>query len=127
MQKWKKYAGLETDFTKSVAKYLDHLKVLYTHVPNELKANIRFSKSGAAYSPTGNKLKQMGKKAGVPDILIFEPRGQYNGLAIELKCGYNKPSPEQEWWLTGLQMRNWLTLWSNSLDEVMYTIENYLK
>ena len=29
--------------------------------------------------------------AGMPDVMIFDPRGEYSGFAVELKAGYNKP------------------------------------
>ena len=126
-KQFKKYVGSESDFTKSVARYLDSIGVLYTHVANELKTNIKFSKGGKAYSPTGNKLKAMGKKSGVPDFLIFEPNSSFVGYAIELKVGSNKTSPEQKEWLKRLENNKWKTLVSYSLDEVINEIDNYLR
>ncbi|MDQ7033065.1 MAG: VRR-NUC domain-containing protein [Desulfonauticus sp.] len=107
----------EDDFQIEIARLLDLKNVLWTHVANERKANVSY----------GRKLKRMGVKSGVPDILIFEPRKNYNGLAIELKVGYNKPTTNQIKWLDDLKKRNWLALWSNSTDEVIDVITNYLK
>lgn len=41
------------------------------------------------------KAKISGNKKGVPDIVLPYPNKKYHGLYIELKHGYNKPSPHQ--------------------------------
>jgi hypothetical protein len=62
---------------------------------------------------TARDLKAEGVKAGVPDVLYPVPRriGEvgYAGLAIEMKFGKNKTTPEQEWWLGMLQVNGWRT------------------
>jgi hypothetical protein len=113
--KKERYKGKEDDFQKSIARYLNSLGVLWMHPPNEIKAKVQYM----------SKRKAMGVKSGVPDVLIFEPRGKYIGLAIELKAGYNKPSENQLKWIEDLNKRGWLALWSNSLDEVLDVIEEY--
>ena len=111
-----KYEGTEDQFQTTIARYLDSLGVLYTHVANERKTSPQ----------AGARLKRKGVKSGVPDILIFEPRAQYNGLAIELKVGYNKISENQTAWLEKLSTNGWMVMWSNDLDKVIETIDNYL-
>lgn len=54
-------------------KYPD---ALFTIAPNGFKLPI-----GVAI-----KMSRMGYKKGTPDILVFEPRGQYKGLFIEMKA-----------------------------------------
>lgn len=44
------------------------------------------------------KLKAEGVKAGVPDICLPVPRGDYAGLWIELKVKGNKPTEVQRQW-----------------------------
>jgi hypothetical protein len=117
MPQWAKYKGTEADLQKTVAAYLNMCGVLWMHAPNEIKAKPVYMA----------KRKAMGVKPGVPDVLIFEPRGTYNGLAIELKVGYNLPSEAQQQWLDDLEARGWFVKWSRSLDEVMYVIDTYLK
>jgi hypothetical protein len=112
-----RYIGKEDDFQITVARYLDSLGVLWCHVTNEGMIPIHYRA----------KLKRKGLKNGVPDVLIFEPNKQYNGLAIELKANYNKPSPEQLEWIAKLNTLGWSALCSNSLDEVINIIDNYLK
>ena len=111
----------------SIASFLDTKKILWTHIANEGKTTIIQNKTGKWFSPTGNKNKAKGKKKGVPDILIFDINRDYCGFAIELKVGYNTTSEEQVYWLEQLKIIGWKTLVSNSLDEVIFEVENYLK
>lgn len=115
--KYAKYQGSEEDLQKTLARYLDLLGLVWVHPPNEIKAKPQYLK----------KRKALGVKAGVPDVLIFNPSGKYNGLAIELKVGYNKPSQAQLDWLDKLAGLGWLTLVAYSLDEAIEVIDNYIK
>jgi hypothetical protein len=92
-----RYIGKEDDFQITVARYLDSLGVLWCHVTNEGMIPIHYRA----------KLKRKGLKNGVPDVLIFEPNKEYNGLAIELKANYNKPSTEQLNWIAMLGALGW--------------------
>lgn len=62
---------------------------------------------------TAAKLKRMGVRAGVPDILMpivnAAPIGGefFVGLAIELKAGKNTTTEEQDAWLECLQLNGW--------------------
>lgn len=62
------------------AKYREvarpELKLLH-HCPN----------GGSRNKAEAVKLKQMGVKAGVPDLHLPVPKGSYNGLYIEMKYG----------------------------------------
>lgn len=115
----------------ALADYLDRLKVktkrrrlLWCHVPNGGSRNII----------EATKLKRMGVKRGVLDVLIFDPPtvlDQKNipiylsGMAIELKHGKNKPTQYQEMWLTDLIHRDWLTFVSYSIDDSIKLIQKY--
>ena len=61
----------EDDLQMACAQYLDLMGWLWCHVGNERKTSPR----------AGARLKKKGVKSGVPDILIFEPRGKYHGLS----------------------------------------------
>jgi len=105
----------EDELQKAVARLLDHSGLLWCHVPN----------GGQRNAITGAKLKKMGTKRGVPDVLIFSrgcaPDGCYRfPLALELKVGYNKPSKEQHQWLADLRDEGWRC-------EVCYSMDNVLK
>jgi hypothetical protein len=61
---------------------------------------------------TAKMLSLSGVRAGVPDLLIFDPPpgGGYVGTAIELKrIKGGRPTARQKRWLEELQKRGWLT------------------
>lgn len=122
---YKPYLGSEDNFQMAVARYLDLLGVLWCHVANERKTDIKTNKKGQTFSLSGKKLKDKGQKKGVPDCLIFEARKGYAGFAIELKVGKNKPSEDQIFWLNALRARNWKVLVTKSLDEFIAEVDNY--
>ena len=116
MTDYKKYKGTEEGLQKSIATYLNFLGVLWFHSPNEIHAKPQYLA----------KRKLLGVKSGVPDICILEPRKKYNGLFIELKVGYNKPSESQKYWLQRLEMNGYKTAVSYSFEEVKDIINKYL-
>lgn len=56
---------------------------------------------------TAKKMKEAGYSKGVPDMLIYEPRGMYAGLAIEVKTEKGRASDEQKAWIRNLNNRGW--------------------
>jgi len=56
---------------------------------------------------TAKKMKEAGYSKGVPDMLIYEPRGMYAGLAIEVKTEKGRASDEQKEWIRNLNNRGW--------------------
>jgi len=48
-------------------------------------------------------------------------------LALELKVGNNKPTKLQKEWLKNLEDNNWLALCLNNYEEIVETIDKYLK
>jgi len=116
---FEKYLGKEDKLQNKVMTYLKYQypKALFTHVSNEGKR-----------SPFERyKMKFLGSKAGMPDLMIFTPNKYYSGLAIELKVGYNKPSENQKKWLADLNNANWKAIWLNNFDDIKTTIDNYFK
>jgi hypothetical protein len=112
-----KYLGKEDKFQHAVMRLIkfQYPDYLVTHASNEGKRTPfeRF------------KLKYLGTKAGIPDILIFTPNKKYNGLAIELKVNYNKPTESQLEWLDKLKKCNWYACWSKSFEEVEELLQKY--
>ncbi len=101
---------------------MNYIKAQYpqcfvVHIPNEGKRT-RFEQY---------KFKILGAVAGMPDVMIFDPKSNLSGLAIEIKAGYNKPTENQKKCLRELENRNWEVFWSNSLDEILDRIDNYMK
>lgn len=114
---YSKYLGKEDVLQNRVMRYLElkYPKALFTHVANEGKR-----------SPFEQyKMKYLGTKPGIPDLMIFTPNKKFNGLAIELKAGYNKPTENQKKWLEWLTKCNWKALWLNKEEDCYKTIDNY--
>lgn len=87
------------------------------HVPNGGDRDIRVAA----------KLKAEGVRRGVPDLLWLLPACGYYGLAMELKVGKNKPTPEQADWLQWLSDRNYFTcVVYDDPAEAIYILQQYL-
>lgn len=56
---------------------------------------------------TAVKLKSLGVKPGVPDVMIPCANAFYKGLAIELKYGNNRCSSAQLYWHQKLREHGW--------------------
>ena len=91
------------------------LGLLY-HVPN----------GGSRNRAEAAKLKRMGVRAGVPDLVLPSPRGGYAGLYIEMKVGANRPSKEQKEWLEMLANRGYKTLVCYGGNEAIDALEKYV-
>lgn len=86
------------------------------HVPNEGKFPIQYRV----------KLKSMGVRSGVPDIIIPVPCGRYHGLAIEMKVKPNKPSTAQLQWLEHLNKHGYLAQVCYGWDAAVKLVNNYI-
>lgn len=107
----------ETELHRSIAQMLDLLGWLWCHCPNGGKRHLR----------EAAKLKAMGVKPGVPDILIFES-WEYggrsgHGVAIELKGAKGRTTDAQEAWLGSLHNRGWLIAVCNSTEQVVEMLQ----
>tara|TARA_R100001530_G_C4310935_1_gene152995 strand:- start:211 stop:621 length:411 start_codon:yes stop_codon:yes gene_type:complete len=71
------------------------------------------------------KMKQTGYKKGIPDIIIFESRNGYHGLAIELKTKKGYASKHQKEWIEKLLKRGYYACVCKGLDDAIYTIKTY--
>ena len=107
----------EYQLQKAVCKYLDLSNILYC------------GSMGGNYQPHVSvrmRAKNSGYKRGFPDLFIYEPRGEYHGLAIELKVGYNKPTKEQLEWIEQLNKRKYKAVVCRGIDETLFELQNYL-
>ena len=86
------------------------------HVPN----------GGKMDAATAVALKRQGVKAGVPDIVLPAPRGEYHGLYIELKAGKNKTTEKQRKWLEFLRQQGYYTAVCYGWQLAAGLIERYL-
>lgn len=91
------------------------LEYMY-HVPN----------GGKRDKATAVALKRQGVKAGVPDIALPVPRGDWHGLYIELKVGKNKETDNQRRWLKYLDEQGYFTAVCYGWQQAAREIEGYL-
>ena len=106
----------EQNLHNSIVDYLNY----YPHI-------LWTSTLGGVYLGKRNyKQKALVKKhykKGVPDLLIFEPNKKHNGLMVELKVKYNKPSKDQKLWLANLTARGYKAVVCYSLEEFIEIID----
>jgi hypothetical protein len=99
-----------------------YLTRLLLHIPN----------GGYRRPQEAVRLKRLGVRAGVPDILLPVPRNEFHGLWIEMKRpivkGESKPSvsPEQKHWLRELESQGYMTGVCYGWIEAKDLIESYL-
>lgn len=104
----------------AVATYLraKYPETLWCHIANERQTSPQ----------RGAKLKKMGVRAGMPDVMVFRRSGtnKYIGLAIELKVGNNKPTEAQYDVMYHLKCLGWFTAFCWSFDEAQKIIDEYI-
>ena len=106
----------EHDIQVKIAKYLDTMGLLWTASAGGMRTGIR----------TAVKMKAAGYKKGTPDIMIFEPRGDYHALFIELKTKKGTASKEQKQWIEYLSHRGYKAAICKGLDAALDTINDYI-
>lgn len=111
------YLGSEDSLQKVVAMYLKYKSAFWFHPPNGGKRN----------QMEAAKLKGMGVLPGIPDCMVLDARHGFNGLAIELKVGHNKPTENQVLVCTRLSDAGWLVVITASLDDVINVLDWYYK
>lgn len=77
---------------------------------------------------TAGKLKAMGVRPGVPDVLFPLRCDSWTGLAIELKRsdGKNKATGRQQEWLHRLHMEGWRTAICYGANEAIDVLREYV-
>lgn len=90
---------------------------LMHHVPN----------GGHRHIATATKLKRMGVKSGVPDIVLPVSRKGFHGLYIELKKEKGKVSDHQMEWLHKLNEQGYMAVVAFGFDQAIQIIKNYIK
>ena len=93
------------------------------------------------YNSQQLKAKRTGYMKGFPDLFIYEPRGVYNGLAIELKAKGSSPYKKdgsfkkvyseggdrhnQVVWRDDLRARGYKAKFCTGFDDAKETIDKY--
>lgn len=90
-----------------------------------------YTKGGKSFGAIyGGQAKAMGQTKGWPDLMVYEPSGNYIGLAIEMKATFDrgrkgKLSVDQKEILSKLELRNWKTVVVYNLDEAIEAVNSY--
>ena len=72
------------------------------------------------------KMKRTGYVKGFPDLFIYEPRGEFYGLAIEMKkVKGSKIEPEQLQWQEQLRNRGYCSYICKGNEEAIKIIDEY--
>jgi len=72
-------------------------------------------------------LKREGVKAGVSDIFLPVPSGEFHGLFIELKWGKNKPTQNQLEFIKYATGQGYKCVIAYSAEEALSAIDEYLE
>jgi len=110
----------EQEEQEVVCRYLDtvHPNILYC----ASAGGLRTSKRSAV------NMKKAGYKKGFPDLFIYQSRGIWHGLAIEMKrLGGKGPTPEQIAWGKALNDRHYQWHVCHGADAAIKVIEHYLR
>jgi hypothetical protein len=112
----------EEDIHRAVVEWADRqaqthpaLELLF-HVPN----------GGSRHVAEAVKLKAMGTRQGVPDLLLPVPRGDKIGLALELKSASGRLRPKQAWWLRELRASGWAVAVAYTFSEAQKVLTGYV-
>lgn len=109
----------ESDIQIRVVNWLrvNHPGVIFTNSPAGVKMSI-----GQAM-----KMKRMGYLSGTPDLMIFEPRGKFHGLFIEIKRQEGTIQNNQKELIAALNIRGYAASVERGFDNVTKAIETYLQ
>lgn len=79
---------------------------------------------GARSATTGARLKRMGVRRGVPDVVLPVSNAAYVGLAGELKAAKGRLTPEQSEWIGHLGDDGWFVAvwrdWADAARDIAY-------
>jgi hypothetical protein len=76
---------------------------------------------------TAVTLKKEGVTAGIPDMFLAYPRGEYHGLFIEMKFGKNKPTKMQAYYLDRFSKLGYMCIVCYDAEQAINEIMDYVK
>ena len=94
------------------------LKLMFA-IPNQ-------SGGGVPAIIRGRRMVKEGVRAGVPDLLLPVPSGNFHGLFIELKRHGGQMKENQLWWATALRAQGYDVAVCYGFEEARVAIERYL-
>lgn len=119
-----RYGPSEADEQKLLFEWAEYEEVLYP----ELQLMYHIVNEGKRSYQAGAELRKQGMRAGVPDVCLPVPRGNYGALYIEMKrTKGGKISEEQQWWIDKLNAAGNLAVICHGFDEAKNAILAYLQ
>lgn len=108
---------------------IEHIKLMdWIRSKKELaQYTIHVANERATSPAQGAKLKRMGVRSGVSDLFIGVPKGDYNGMWLELKAGKNKPTDNQFKFMEDMSSQGYYCVWCSGFPDAKMLIEDYLK
>jgi hypothetical protein len=100
------------------------IKYLRLAYPNALYC----ASAGGMWTSDSQRIKmaRTGYVKGFPDLFIYEPRGEFHGLAIEMKkVKGSKIEPEQVQWQEQLRNRGYASYICKGSEEAIKIIDEY--
>lgn len=86
------------------------------HIPNEGKRGPMAARDA----------KRLGLRAGVPDLFLALPRGDYAGLWVEMKSAKGKVSENQQCWSIRLRAQGFYSIFAFGFAKASLVIVNYM-
>ena len=90
---------------------------LLHHSPNGGRRNVR----------EGARFKEMGTRAGFPDLVLLVPRGEYHGAFFELKSPKGVLQPSQKKYIQMLEEQGYYVAVIRSIKDFVRETELYLE
>ncbi|MEM5807320.1 MAG: VRR-NUC domain-containing protein [Candidatus Aenigmatarchaeota archaeon] len=107
-------------------RYIQESVVYYLRVRH---SDVLFCASAGGmrtYWTQAKLMKRLGYSKGFPDLFIYEPAGNYKGMAIEFKSDKGRLTFEQSYWLKELEKRGYYVYIGRNVNETIKEIEKYL-
>jgi len=82
---------------------------------------------GSRHIVTAVNLKAEGVLAGVSDLFLMIPKGEYHGMFIEMKAKTGSVSEKQKEFMAAASSMNYLAVVCYGFDEAKTAITNYLQ
>lgn len=115
----------ESQLQQAFFQWWDH-----AHAGLYCPADLMFAipNGGARHIATAVRMKREGVRAGVPDVLLCVPSGDWHGLFIEFKAGKKGRVSDEQARLHGVFGQNgYKVAVCRTLDEAIEAVENHLK
>jgi hypothetical protein len=100
---------------------IKYLRLAYPHA-------LYCASAGGMWTSDSQRIKmaRTGYVKGFPDLFIYEPRGEFHGLAIEMKkVKGSKIEPEQVQWQEQLRNRGYASYICKGSEEAIKIIDEY--